>query len=64
MKKFLKLKKLQSTFSKLTESNQFYVLGLAEGLKQSQGGGLKELHQKSDAVFKEGSYNALTSKKY
>jgi len=31
------LAKLKSTFPKLTEANQQYVLGLAEGLKQAQG---------------------------
>ena len=29
--------KLRCTFPKLTETNQCYVLGLAEGLKQAQG---------------------------
>jgi len=29
---------LQSTFPKLTEANQHYVLGLAEGLKKAQNG--------------------------
>jgi hypothetical protein len=33
-----KLEKLQCTFPKLTEANQQYVLGLAEGLKQAQNG--------------------------
>jgi len=33
-----KLKKLQCTFPKLTEANQYYVLGLAEGLKRAQNG--------------------------
>lgn len=32
-----RLMHLQCTFPKLTETNQFYVLGLAEGLKQAQG---------------------------
>jgi len=31
-----KLEKLQCTFPKLTEANQHYVLGLAEGLKRAQ----------------------------
>jgi hypothetical protein len=31
-----KLAQLQCTFPKLTEANQHYVLGLAEGLKQAQ----------------------------
>jgi len=33
-----KLEKLQCTFPKLTEANQQYVLGLAEGLKRAQNG--------------------------
>jgi len=33
-----KLEKLQCTFPKLTEANQHYVLGLAEGLKRAQKG--------------------------
>jgi len=33
-----KLEKLQYTFPKLSEMNQYYVLGLAEGLKRAQGG--------------------------
>jgi len=36
-----KLAQLQCTFPKLTEANQHYVLGLAEGLKRAQKGGLK-----------------------
>jgi len=35
-----KQEKLQSTFPKLTEVNQQYVLGLAEGLKRAQDGKL------------------------
>jgi len=38
MNKDNKLEKLQCTFPKLTEANQQYVLGLAEGLKQAQNG--------------------------
>jgi len=38
MENLLKLEKLQCTFPKLTEANQQYVLGLAEGLKRAQGG--------------------------
>jgi hypothetical protein len=34
----IKLAQLQCTFPKLTEANQHYVLGLAEGLKQAQKG--------------------------
>jgi hypothetical protein len=37
-----KLEKLQCTFPKLTEANQHYVLGLAEGLKQAQKGKAEE----------------------
>jgi len=33
---------LISTFPKLTEANQQYVLGLAEGLKQAQSGKVDE----------------------
>jgi hypothetical protein len=38
MKYIEKLEKLQCTFPKLTEVNQHYVLGLAEGLKRAQKG--------------------------
>jgi len=31
------LEKLRCAFPKLTEANQFYILGLVEGLKQAQG---------------------------
>ena len=37
MAKQLKLMRLQCSFPRLTEINQFYVLGLAEGLKYAQG---------------------------
>jgi len=37
-----KLEKLQCTFPKLTEANQHYVLGLAEGLKRAQKGKAEE----------------------
>ena len=37
-----KLEKLQCTFPKLTELNQQYVLGLAEGLKRAQNGKVGE----------------------
>jgi len=36
-----KLAQLQCTFPKLSEANQHYVLGLAEGLKRAQKGRLK-----------------------
>ena len=32
-----KSKYLENTFLKLTETNQFFILGLVEGLKHSQG---------------------------
>jgi hypothetical protein len=38
MKNHTKSKQLQCTFPKLTETNQQYVLGLAEGLKRAQNG--------------------------
>jgi len=38
MENLPKLEKLQCTFPKLTEANQQYVLGLAEGLKRAQNG--------------------------
>ena len=38
----IKLEKLQCTFPKLTELNQQYVLGLAEGLKRAQKGKVGE----------------------
>jgi len=38
----IKLEKLQCTFPKLTEANQQYVLGLAEGLKRAQKGKVEE----------------------
>jgi len=34
-----KLKKLHCTFPNLTEDNQYFILGLAEGLKHAQGMG-------------------------
>lgn len=37
-----KLVKLQCTFPKLTESNQQYMLGIAEGLKHVQNNGGKK----------------------
>jgi len=48
-----KLEKLQCTFPKLTEANQHYVLGLAEGLKRAQGktgeqSKAKKVHIKTD----------------
>jgi hypothetical protein len=40
MENLKKLAQLQCTFPKLTEANQQYVLGLAEGLKRAQKGRL------------------------
>jgi len=42
MNKGNKLEKLQCNFPKLTEVNQHYVLGLAEGLKRAQNGKIGE----------------------
>jgi len=42
-----KLEKLQCTFPKLTEANQHYMLGLAEGLKRAQKG--RTVEQPKDA---------------
>ena len=44
-----KLEKLQCTFPKLTEANQHYVLGLAEGLKQAQKGRIGEQSKEAKA---------------
>jgi len=41
-----KVEKLQCTFPKLTEANQYYVLGLAEGLKRAQNGSSSNSQQK------------------
>jgi hypothetical protein len=47
-----KLAQLQCTFPKLTEVNQHYVLGLAEGLKRAQKGRFPNSQKevKTDAV--------------
>jgi hypothetical protein len=42
------IKKLCCSFPRLTEANQQYVLGLAEGLKKAQNGRLKELPTKGE----------------
>jgi len=42
-----KLAQLQCTFPKLTEVNQHYVLGLAEGLKRAQKGKVGERVKKA-----------------
>ena len=44
-----KLAQLQCTFPKLTEVNQHYVLGLAEGLKRAQKGRLPNNHKEVKA---------------
>jgi hypothetical protein len=43
------LVKLQCTFPMLSELNQHYVLGLAEGLKQAQGKNVKLQDKKVNA---------------
>jgi hypothetical protein len=52
----IKLTQLQCTFPKLTEANQHYVLGLAEGLKRAQGGkvGEKVKEEKANGMVKRG----------
>jgi hypothetical protein len=47
MENITKLAQLQCNFPKLTEVNQHYVLGLAEGLKRAQNG--KVVEQPKDA---------------
>ncbi|MDR1869018.1 MAG: hypothetical protein LBQ82_03430 [Treponema sp.] len=51
-----KLEKLQCTFPKLTEANQQYVLGLAEGLKTAQKGRVREKakEEKTNGMVKRG----------
>jgi hypothetical protein len=44
-----KLAQLQCTFPKLTEENQQYVLGLAEGLRRAQKGRVEERIKKVKA---------------
>ena len=44
-----KLVKLQCTFPKLTETNQQYVLGLAEGLNLAQKGKVGEKVKEEEA---------------
>jgi len=44
-----KLAQLQCTFPKLTEANQHYVLGLAEGLKRAQKGKVGEQPEEAKA---------------
>jgi len=48
----VKLEKLQYTFPKLSEANQSYVLGLAEGLKQAQNGKAKEQPKEAKVDFR------------
>jgi hypothetical protein len=42
------IEKLSGTFPHLTEANQQYVLGLAEGLKKAQNGRLQEQTRKDE----------------
>jgi len=42
------VEKLCCTFPMLTEANQHYVLGLAEGLKKAQNSGRKEQPKRSE----------------
>lgn len=42
------IEKLYRTFPNLTEANQQYILGLAEGLKKAQNGRSKEQTQKGE----------------
>jgi hypothetical protein len=48
-----KLAQLQCTFPKLTEANQHYMLGIAEGLKRAQKGKVGEKDKKSESRFRE-----------
>jgi len=51
--KAIKLAQLQCTFPKLTEANQHYVLGLAEGLKRAQEGKVGEQPKEAKAGWGE-----------
>jgi len=42
------IQRLCSTFPRLTETNQQYVLGLAEGLKKAQNGRPKERQERGE----------------
>jgi len=53
LKTLKKLEKLQCTFPKLTEVNQHFVLGLAEGLKRAQRSRVGEKCKKSESRFGE-----------
>jgi len=53
MKNLPKQEKLQSTFPKLTEVNQHYVLGLAVGLKLAQNGKVGERAKEAKTGFAE-----------
>ena len=59
----IKLEKLQCTFPKLTEVNQHYVLGLAEGLKRAQKGRvgerIKEMKAGSEKMAKKSSHEGF-----
>jgi len=43
------MEKLCTTFPKLTEPNQQYILGLAEGLKKAQNGRPEEQEKQGDS---------------
>jgi hypothetical protein len=43
----VKLERLQCAFPKLTEANQYYVLGLAEGLIHAQSAKVAEQRKKA-----------------
>jgi len=46
-----KLEKLQCYFPKLNEAYQYYVLGLAEGLKQAQNGKVRKQPKEAKVGF-------------
>jgi len=46
------IEKLCSTFPRLTETNQQYVLGLAEGLKKAQNGRPKEQQERGESELR------------
>jgi|GEM_PF-5054708 len=50
MKIDIKQKRLQCTFPKLTEPNQEYILGIAEGLKYAQSNRPKEQSSDTNTV--------------
>ena len=50
MKASIKLEQLHYTFPRLTEANQQFVLGFAEGLKLAQNAGKKNPAEKTKAI--------------